>query len=359
MTASPSLAGDEIKSSARWHVHQVSVTGTAEVVSMTNQSYAASSFLDHRIVLPEAAIAHNVKFSSLHQFFGDPAGNETRFLFHISHVGSTLLSKALGVAPECLCLREPILLRWLSDIRRDLHLPESRYNKAAYRQLLCTIVGLLARPLGEEKNVIVKATSYASNLADDILNCQPRSRAVGIYSRFEIFAANVLKGMGGWQDMLSQAPKRMQRLHSLLGRQPWQLAYLSPGEIVALNWLTEMTTLSLAESRHRDRFTWIEFDSFLSDSSKNMSGIARQLGLAWGKREDKRLAVSGIMETYSKGGGREYSAASRKIEIAALAEQNAAEIEKGRAWLDRALNDHQELRIVQPFAAISQDLVAA
>lgn len=354
----PVLQPTDLIGNARWYVHQVRVSGQAEVVAMTPEAYAASSFLDHRIRLPENAQVRRIDFNALHPHFQDVAPCETRFIFHISHVGSTLLSKAIGKLGGVLAYREPMMLRWLSEIRSNLTLPESRYNAHAYTVMLRTALGLLARPLGDQHKSVVKASSFASNLADDILTLQPKSRAVGIYCRFESFAATVMNGRGGWDDMLAQAPVRMRRLHGMLGRQPWQLARLSAGEIVALNWLCEMLTLSRAQRRHADRFTWFDFDHFLHHCDGDFVRLAQALGLECGAAEVAALHDSGVLNAYSKDERVTYDAATRAQIKRDVAMRHESEILRGRAWLDRALADHPELRELQLFTADVEDIAA-
>ena len=102
----------ELTGSARWHVHQVLPTGRAEAVTMTREAYTRSDFLDHRIHVPQGAAVAALDFARLTPLFAEAGKLRTSYIFHISHVGSTLLSKALATRPTVLGLREPQLLRW-------------------------------------------------------------------------------------------------------------------------------------------------------------------------------------------------------------------------------------------------------
>lgn len=352
MTGAKQVAGltlDDIWNSAAYLVHNVRLTGEAEVIDMTRASYEQSSFLDHRLVAPEGAQRRLVSFAELYQKVPAVEDCETRFIFHISHVGSTLISRAVGVAPNVLSLREPILLRWLSDIRGALAYPESRYTTAGYARALRTALGLLARKIDPADIVVVKASSFTNNLAEDILTLQPKSVAVGVYSCFEPFAANVLKGRGAWSDMVAQAPGRMKRLHAMLGRQPWQLAFMSTGELVALNWLTEMMTLARAGQRYPARFKWVNFDTFLSPAEPNVAAIAADLNVGWSKKADLNLQQKKVFSTYSKNTSENFDSASRDKIIADARQRSAVEIGKGLDWLKRAIADHRECRVVEKF----------
>lgn len=335
---------------AAWFVRSVGPTGLAEAVTMTAESYARSNFLDHRISLPQGVQTGVVRFTSLALLYPDISDRETAFIFHIGHVGSTLLSQALGTAPQVLALREPVLLRWLAEIRLDLDRPESRFTQAGFDAALRTALGLLARPLPGHDRVIVKATSDAGSLAADILALQPRSRAIALYSRFEDFAPAILKGGAAWLDVSRQGPSRLRRLHATLGKECWQLAGMSPGELVALNWLTEMATLTLAYAKHRTRLTWFEFDDFISGGLTDFPALAGALGLPWDDETAERIRASGVLSRHSHDLDREFSFGARFYELHAVRVEHAGEIARGEAWLQRAYDAHPLLFAVRHLA---------
>lgn len=343
------LDANELVGSARWHVHQVRIDGNAEIIEMTSESYRASSFLDNRIKLPKDPVGHTVRFEDLFPLFGNASGLATGYIFHISHVGSTLLARLVGEAPGVLSLREPMLLRWLAEIRRDVRQPESRFEWNGYVARLNTAVGLLGRPMPSEPKVIVKATSFASNLAEDILGLQPNARATAVYCGFETFAANVLNGKGGWQDMLAQAPHRMVRLHRVLGRQPWNLASMSSGEVVALNWLAEVFTLGRADARRPGQMTWLNFDRFLEDVESAVPAFLANFGIAADAAVLDRIHAGGVLKSYSKNPGVPYTAEDRQKVLRAVGESQAAEIAKGKTWLARAMSEHREFNNLDRF----------
>lgn len=352
MTAVKKVPGwtlDDIWSSASYLIHNVRLTGEAEVIEMSRDSYEKSSFLDQRVCTPEAGQSLLRNFADFYNKNTEEAGNDTRFIFHISHVGSTLMSRAIGVAPNVLSLREPVLLRWLAEIRGALTLPESRYTAVGYTKTLKIVLALLARKFDQTDIVVVKASSFANILAEDILTLQPNSNAIGVFSRFETFAANVLKGGGAWSDMVAQAPSRMKRLHAMLGRQPWQLAYMGPGELVALNWLTEMLTLSRVEQRYADRFKWVDFDEFLSSPAANLAAVASDLKIEWSKEAELKLRQKKVLSTSSKNTMKSFDRSARNKIIAEVQKNSGVEIGKGLDWLKRAIADHRECRVVEKF----------
>src|SRR5262245_55619754 len=94
---------------------------TVELVRLTKAAYAAASFLDSRL------LTHGVPSGwGPWPELRDAAGGlceRCHFIFHISHVGSTLLSRLLGQHPALFSLREPAILRNLADVYLTLDQP--------------------------------------------------------------------------------------------------------------------------------------------------------------------------------------------------------------------------------------------
>lgn len=343
------LTAQALATSAEWFVYQARIDGTAEVVSMTAESYRASAFLDNRITLPSGAVSHTVRFQDLIGLAGDVSVLDTAYIFHISHVGSTLMARIAGEVPGVLALREPLLLRWLAEIRRDCRQPESPFDWNGYVARLRATLAMLGRKLPSADRVVVKATSFANNLAEDILALQPKARAIAIYCGFEEFAASLLKGSGGWHDMLAQAPTRMIRLHRTLGRQPWLLSRLSPGEIVALNWLTEIFTLKQADIKHSGRLHWINFENFLNNPDEAVPLMLQALSVDASAVAIDRINESGVLHSYSKNPKVPYGVEDRRKVQRVASQDQAVEIQKGIRWLERAISDHPEFKGIEPF----------
>src|SRR5436853_4326038 len=83
-------------------------------VPLTLAEYAAASFLDARLGIPDTIGWWFTWDEVCQATAGLP--EQCHFIFHISHVGSTLLSRLLGQYPALFSLREPAILRNLADI---------------------------------------------------------------------------------------------------------------------------------------------------------------------------------------------------------------------------------------------------
>ncbi len=332
----------DITASAAHYVHSVGVNMQATLYPMTAESYRASVFLDGRIALPEDAPSAQINFMDLCGQFPAVAAAETRYLFHISHVGSTLLSRLLGCKREVLSLREPLLLRWLSQFKSELDKPESRIDALTYQAFLKASLGLISRPLGAIDQVIVKPTSFTNNIAHDMLAAQPKARAIGIYSRLDAFVATILKGGSGWNDILELAPIRLKRLHEIVGRAQWQLSKLSAGEIVAMSWLSEMATLQRVSAEVGDRFMWLDFDAYLVNPDQIFAAMCDSLRLEWTANDAVASEISGLRNRYSKDSSVSFASETRHSQIAEILVRQAVEVNRARTWVDAAMKAYPE-----------------
>lgn len=341
---------ENIARSAAHYVHSVAANMQATIYPMTLESYRASVFLDGRIVLPDPEASATINFMELCGLFPNVASAHTRYLFHISHVGSTLVSRQLGCKQNLLSLREPVLLRWLSQYKALLGRPESRIDVPTYHAFLAATLGLIGRPLGGVDQVVVKPTSFTCNLAHDILTAQPKARAIGVYARLDAFVATILKGGAGWNDIVELCSIRLKRLHDLLGAEPWQLSQMSPGEIAAMSWLAEMAALQQGAKAAGERFAWLDFDTYLRTPEPSFAMICDTLRVEWGEADAAAVAASGIGQRYSKDSSIAFGMQTRQSLIAEVMAQRSSEISRARFWLDSAIAAHSEF---EALAALS------
>ena len=81
-------------------------------VSLTEDDYREASFLDRRMLRPESRTG--VVPRELMRPWLAPLPRSCDFIFHVSHAGSTLLSRLLGCHERVFSLREPAVLRSLA-----------------------------------------------------------------------------------------------------------------------------------------------------------------------------------------------------------------------------------------------------
>ena len=301
----------------------------ALLVQMTSQDYGGASFLDQRLLQQKQRPMQWVPLAQLEQAALPPA--DARFIFHIGHVGSTLLARLLGELDGVLALREPLILRQFAELRQLRTSPESPVDPELYEPRLARILQWLSRGFPGADTALVKATSFANELAGDVQN--RGHRAVFLHLSPERYLQTIMAGENSRQELATLTPSRLSRLHARLGEEPFKLWQLSEGERAALAWACEMAALEEADG---GRAMWLDFDSFLADSAAQLKRTATHLDLPITPERARELLASPIMSQYSKAPEHGYTPQLREEVLADAARDHGAAIRAGLAWLEQA-----------------------
>src|SRR5262249_39553682 len=113
----------------------------------------------------------------------------------------------------------------------------------------------------------------------------------------------------------------------------WNLAQLSPGERVAMSWLSEMFALHAASRRFPDRVLWMDFDGFLTAPEEGLMSALKHLGAAADAEAIKIILSGPDMRQYAKAPEHEYDARLREQLLNQAAVQHIEEIGKGMEWI--------------------------
>jgi hypothetical protein len=287
-----------------------------EFVGVSEPEYALASFLDERLLsdkhlrgtVPHALIA-DVQPSKL-SYTGLP---QCDFIFHISHCGSTLLSRLLGLHPHCFAIREPKILR--------------NFDSRSSSEVLW-LFGLLSRTFSHEQKSLIKATSFTSQFAHDWLSILQDSKAILLSMPLEPFLAAVLDG--STIDIEMSRHSRWKRLNEMNCSLPGELESLSIGQCAAMSWLCESMTLHHLVLGHESRTLRIDFDSLMNSPKPTLDRCAEFLGYprpypTWDKNP--------LWQQYAKKPGVAYNAKTRTDLLEASRQKNAVEIEQGIRWV--------------------------
>lgn len=305
------------------------------IIRLDASAYRSASFLDDRILGPGVEGAW---------LPGDRVADAARrvtgsrplhFIFHTGHVGSTLVSRLLDDTREVLPLREPLPFRTLADAFDVLAEPESLLSDAQFEAWLGMMTGLWARGYDWTRAVIVKATSSAGRAAIPVLNFRPESRAIYMNVRLEPYLATLLAGQNSAIDLRGHGPGRLRRLRTLCAAPITPLHRLSIGELAALSWLVETAAQQDALRHFPERVIAVDFDAFLAAVAEGMDRILAHFCLP---REAGFLASAASSPTlgrYSKAPEQAFSPATRSQQLRESRRQHAAELHKGRSWLER------------------------
>lgn len=313
------IAPEEIAADAKWLVQALDPSaGMARLIAMNRNSYRAASFLDDRM-LQAPVDAQIVAWKLVEDAVTEEVRSDARWIFHIGHVGSTLVSRLLGELPGVLGIREPRLLRDLALLPTGIR---ARYIKPAPR--------LMSRTFAPDEAACVKVTSFGSEIAD--LLVPAGERALFMYAAPRNYVASILAGENSVRELrmlveprAARMVERVSGLHS---------AERSDAHRAAAAWACEMTSLEAAAERMAGRqILWTDFDRMLDNMAEAFAGAASHFGFDADRAAVDAIASGPLMRRYSKALEYDYSPALRRDLIAEAEHHHAHDIESALAML--------------------------
>lgn len=291
------------------------------LIRMNDEAYRRASFLDDR-VLGDAADA---RLCSLDQAVAaavrigpDRAG----WIFHIGHVGSTLVSRLLGDLGSVLAIREPRSLRDLAGASDD----ERPALALALRKLM-------GRGLVPGQAVVIKATSFVSEYAPQLV--APGAPVLFMFASPRRYIEGILAGENSVSELRALAGERVGRLS---GRRI-TLSGLDANDahLAAAAWLCEMTSLeAAADMLSTDQLMWADFDGMLADMGGVLARITAHFAIKAGRDAIDAIVAGPLMRRYSKAQEYDYSPALRAQLLAEAGRSHRAEIDAALASLGAA-----------------------
>jgi hypothetical protein len=257
------------------------------------------------------------------------------YIFHIGHVGSTLVSRLIGEHERLFCVREPALLRALATEGPGSALApgSGRGSEVGLAQRLGRVLALFSRTWRPGQRAVIKATSTVSELAGMILGGSDNPAAIFMFAHPLAYLQGILGGPNSRVEARALAPTRLQRLLSRLGPGGWQPDPRREGELIAMNWLCEMVTLHQAGQQFESRVMWVDFDAFLAAPAAGLQRIFRMLGETPTPSELEKLATGPLMRQYSKAPEHAYDAALRQEVLRSADWEHGHAIKQGMEWL--------------------------
>lgn len=326
---------------------------TLSLIRLTQSDYQKASFLDGRILtsrtigrtLPWRQVAASIEAAKLAQ--------NCSFLFHIGHVGSTLLSRLLGAHHGVFALREPQILRLFAQVRSEPETQARVWSEDDFQQRLDGCLKLLSRTFEADQSALVKATSFVSELATVMLAGPTHPKAIMMFVSPESYLATILGGPNSRQEAKVLTPARLRRLNRRVGREAWRLASLGEGEAIALGWACETSALAEAARQAGQRVFRLDFDKFLDDPKSHLAAAFRHLDVEASERELTDILDGPDLQRYSKAPEHAYDAELRRAVLNEARATHAAEIARGLAWLDKAAAEFEVVRAAITFVEAS------
>ena len=299
------------------------------IALLTEADYRAASFLDQRL-LTDRIGREWMAWNDLPD--PDAAPPAPHFIFHIGHVGSTLVSRLHAEVGNALPLREPMLLRTLAQVAERIDRPESVWSPELYHQRLTQTVGWMGRGFAPSQRTMVKASSVITAIADDLTGAD--GRALFLYVPLSRYIETVLAGEASMAETLAQAPARMARLAALLPDSPFALWQLPSVTRIAMSWLCEMTTAQRTLPRTDPRHLWVDFEDALIDPAAALAAQCGHFGLSVDAARIDAALTGPVMRQYSKAPEHGYSPDLRRELQAQAAAGHAPAIAEAIAWVE-------------------------
>lgn len=304
------------------------------LVARSEQEYRDAAFLDERSLRQDSQ-RQIVEWAALAAAVPSDARRDVQYIFHIGHVGSTLISRLLGELPNVFALREPTIIRTFDEMLAERGRPEALWDPATIPARLDVMTSLLSRTFRPEQRAMVKATSFTSESADELVPAG--SKALLLTASPQRWMETMLAGENSRTTLRGTAQASLRRLHRRTGEHRWNLWAMNEGEKIAMAWATEMTSLKQAEARLPESATmWMDFDSFLGAPAESLQAAAAFFGTELDAEGADRLARHPLMGLYSKSTDYEYSREQREASLSDARRAHAATIRDGMRWLERA-----------------------
>jgi hypothetical protein len=321
---------------------------------LSRADYERASFLDARLLTPQTSSRALPWTQVATAIDAARLGERCGFIFHIGHVGSTLMSRLIGAHACAFSLREPLILRTFAQLGGEPGVQPPGWQQDEFDARLTACLKLLSRTFETRQLAIVKATSFVSELAARLLSRAPAPKALMMSVSPESYIATILGGANSRQEATVLAPSRLLRLHRRIGSEAWQLTSLSEGEVLALSWACEMSALAQAANSAHAGVCQVDFDQFLANPTPILSSVLRHFDLEVAANEVRALIDGPDMRRYSKAPEHAYDAALRRDVLNAARAAHGAEIRRGLAWLDRAAARFAPLREAIQFSDTAQ-----
>ena len=291
------------------------------LVRMDTAAYRAASFLDDRM-FQQPVESMICAWNDLADTLAGSLRHDARWIFHIGHVGSTLVARLLGELGGVLAVREPRLLRDIAT----LPVAEQAAHGAAARLFL-------SRTFASTDIALVKTTSFVSEIAP--LLCPPGERALFLFATPANYIRSILAGENSRKELAVLAVPRAKRM---AGRAKLDLPPgASDAHLAAAAWACEMTSLEASAEAMGDRsILWADFDVMLRETAWALAGTADHFGFAADQTTLVTIANGPLMRRYSKALEYDYSPELRRDLLAEAGRDHAAAIEAALAMLHSA-----------------------
>jgi hypothetical protein len=262
-----------------------------------------------------------VPWSMIDQAIALDARRDARWIFHIGHVGSTLVARLLGELKGVLAVREPRLLRDLTFFPREVR-----------DRFMPQVQALMSRTFADDEVALVKATSMVGEIAAELVPAS--ERALLLFATPEHFIQSMLAGPNSVQELAALAEFRAARMADRVPGFPFGD---SAAQRAAAAWACEMTALeAAAEAMPGRQLLWRDFDRMLDAMTSALADLSAFFGLQPSAGQIDVIVQGPLLRRYSKALEYDYSPNLRRDLLADAGKRHASEIAQALRMLDSA-----------------------
>jgi len=299
--------------------------------TMSETAFRQASFLDQRLFTPD--LPRQIVAWADVAAVPLPPLPKPQYIFHVGHVGSTLISRLLGEMDSVLALREPAILRQLAEVRVN-EPADIGWTSEEHSERLAQVEHWLSRVFHADQRAMIKASSFVSPLARPLL--ANKGTALFLFASLDRYLQTILAGESSKQEAAALTDLRLFRIEQHCGQSLDGKDTLSLAQTAALGWLCEMVTLCDAEYHcPAASIAWMDFDDFLRQPAEQLQVAAKHFGQELSPEDSQSLVSSPIMTSYSKAPEYDYSASLRQELLAEAAQIHADDIRQTLLWVDQ------------------------
>ncbi|HEC05396.1 MAG TPA: hypothetical protein ENJ12_00960 [Thiolapillus brandeum] len=302
---------------------------------MTRETYRNSPWLDNRKACVDG-VYHPISLDLLIPYHRQSQiqAPPRHYIFHTSHCCSTLLARCLDALTAFMALKEPVTLRQLSELKRNINFPVLEAN-GQWRQLVNLIESLLSRTGDSEVTALIKLTSICHNLIPDLL-ASDDARGIFLYSDLTSHMASMYKDKARIDTYLEvYFPYLVHDMGQLCAGSSIRPDSLETHEKLALMWVARI----LFYLRHRNQHAIAHLNSkqFLDHPRKTMNAVCDHLQVRVSSREIDAVITGPLLKHEAKWRNMQYDARSRHLEQNVIVRNHESEIQAAHDWASQWL----------------------
>ena len=321
---------------------------TSKFLVTSEENLDLAPFTDIRFE-PLAQARFSVSTKKLFSLEGqhEMARPTVHFVFHHAFVCSTLLARCLNQIDAFFSLKEPWIMRRLSDFKRAQKVPLA---PTQWREMFTRNVSLLSKNYRGGRSTVIKATNVANNLIDDVMELMPENKLLYLYSSLESFLVSNLKKP-------AETQRKMPSLFTSFARDtdfdkrfkhysdPRQLSLL---QVCALIWTVNIYNLIKATERHGDsNLLKIHMDVLLSNPVDTLARISKHFGHLASAAELDLMTHPKVMHTNAKDQRQRHGSDVRRQEANLILQTHGRQIQDTMAWIDPLVGELGLLEFLQ------------